>query len=134
MILFYFAEEPYYGSGSGSGGGSIEESGEEGSGMGAIDYTPGINEAGPSTTHPINPVILSGTGSAPDTSDKDSKTPVDPNKSNKINEIDSNSINDKSSGSSAVGTTSQMSLKRALFTYFLPIYLAWFGGLFSELL
>lgn len=128
-----FAEEPYYGSGSGSGGGSIEENGEEGSGMGVVDYTP-INESGPSTTHPVDPHGInksSGTGSAPDTSDKETKSPIDPNKSN---DIDSNSINHNSSGSSAVGTTSQMSLKRALFTYFLPIYLAWFGGLFSELL
>lgn len=52
----------------------------------------------------------------------------------------SNNNNEKSSGTSTSGSssiggqTSQMSLRQALFTYFLPIYLAWFGGIFSELL
>lgn len=104
--------------------------------MGAVDYTPGINESGPSTTHSVDPSggnSHGDIGNSPDKSDKEVKTPVDGSESNNINKIDSNSINHKSSGSSAVAT-SEMSLKRALFTYFLPIYLAWFGGLFSELL
>lgn len=136
-FFFFWTEEPYYGSGSGSGGGSIEENGE-GSGLGDINYTPSIIEQGPSTIHPVDPISgggSSGTGIILDKSDNEVNKSVDKSESNN-NNIDSNSINDKRqhSGSSAVGTNSQMSLKRALFTYFLPIYLAWFGGLFSELL
>lgn len=133
-------EEPYYGSGSGSGGGSIEDN-EEGSGLGAIDYTPSINEAGSSTTHSTDATgdvnQHGGDVESPtNKSDKDTKTRIDDSESNNINKIDSNSSsnNNKNSDSGAVGTKPQMSLKRALFTYFLPIYLAWFGGLFSELL
>lgn len=138
IIICFFAEEPYYGSGSGSGGGSIEDNEEEGSGIGAIDYTPGINEQGPSTTHSVDPtghdIGHGGIDGSTSKSDKETKTRVDDSESNNINKIDSNSVNNKDSGSGAVGTKQEMSLKRALFTYFLPIYLAWFGGLFSELL
>lgn len=51
-----------------------------------------------------------------------------------IEEID-NDIS-HSAGSGAPGTTRAppMSIRRALFTYFLPIYLAWFGGIVCELL
>lgn len=139
IFLCNFAEEPYYGSGSGSGGGSIEDNDEDGSGMGAIDYTPSINEHGSSTTHSVDPTddISHGSVDTPTSkSDKETKTHMDgESESNNVNKIDSNSgNNNKDSGSGAVGTKPQMSLKRALFTYFLPIYLAWFGGLFSELL
>lgn len=138
-FFIVFAEEPFYGSGSGSGGGSIEEVEENGSGLGP-DFTPNINEPGSSTTNRVDSTVdtsHSGIDSPTSKSDiepKITKTHDGNSESNNINKDDSNSINHKSSGSDAVGTQSQMSLKRALFTYFLPIYLAWFGGLFSELL
>lgn len=111
--------------------------------MGAIDYTPSITDTGSSTTHStdsIGDVNHGGDVASPtNKSDKDTKTRIiDESDSNNINKIDSKSNssnnNNKNSDSGAVGTKQQMSLKRALFTYFLPIYLAWFGGLFSELL
>lgn len=143
-MCFDSTEEPYYGSGSGSGGGSIEDNEEEGSGLG-IDYTPSISDTGSSTTHSTDAVgggdvhLRNGDIDSPTSkSDKDTRTRIDDSESNNINKIDnkssSSNSNDKSSHSGAVGTKQQMSLKRALFTYFLPIYLAWFGGLFSELL
>lgn len=133
-----FAEEPFYGSGSGSGGGSIEEEGE-GSGLGT-DFTPGISEPGSSTTNRIDSSVdTSHSGidtptSKSDIEQKITKTISEGSESNNVNKNDSNNVNNKSSGSDAVGTKSQMSLKRALFTYLLPIYLAWFGGIFSEML
>lgn len=139
-----FTEEPYQeGSGSGSGGGSIEDN-EEGSGLNPIDYTPEIKENGGGTSittqHTTNLTggdSNSSGGHPTSTSDKGIKT-HDDSESNNISKVsNSNSNNNnKNSGSGAVSSThtQQMSLKRALFTYFLPIYLAWFGGLFSELL
>lgn len=136
-INFNIAEEPFYGSGSGSGGGSIEEDGE-GSGLGT-DFTPGISEPGSSTTNRIDSSVDTShsgidTTSKSDIEQKITKTISGGSESNNVNKIDNNSVNNKSSGSDAVGTKSQMSLKRALFTYLLPIYLAWFGGIFSEML
>ena len=107
--------------------------------MGAIDYnTPGISESGSSTTHSTDATGDGHHGGdvvhPTNKSDKETKTRIDDSESNNINKIDSNSSSNKNTDSGAVGTKQQMSLKRALFTYFLPIYLAWFGGLFSELL
>lgn len=112
--------------------------------MGAIDYTPSISDTGSSTTHSTGEVggdvhLRTGDIDSPTSkSDKDTRTRIDDSESNNVNKIDhkssSSNSNDKNSASGAVGTKQQMSLKRALFTYFLPIYLAWFGGLFSELL
>lgn len=144
MFRFNFTEETYQeGSGSGSGGGSIEDN-EEGSGLGPIDYPPDGKDIGGSTSILSTTTNTSGEdgsnngGSPTGKSDKDIKTHYDGSESNNVNKVKSNSDNNnnnKNSGSSAVSTnTQQMSLKRALFTYFLPIYLAWFGGLFAEML
>lgn len=132
--MFAFAEEPYQeGSGSGSGGGSIEDN-EEGSGFNPIEHYPeGKDIVHP--THTNSSIDSTHIGSsAPGKSDKDTKTHIDDSDSNNVNKVNSN-INNNDSGSGAASTrTQQMSLRRALLTYFLPIYLAWFGGLFSELL
>lgn len=145
---FHFVEEPYYGSGSGSGDGPDDEI-EEGSGMSPIDLTPDTKHttgnAGPSTTHAIAggsaPSYPGATGaSAPGTKiETDVKSHDIDNDSNNVNKINSNSNNNinnrEREKSGAIGTTSsQMSLRRALITYFLPIYIAWFGGFFTELL
>lgn len=145
VFRFDFTEETYQeGSGSGSGGGSIEDN-EEGSGLRPIDYSPDGKDNGGSTSISSTTTNASGEdgssngGSPTGKSDKDIKTHYDGSESNNVNKVksnsDNNNNNNKNSGSSAVSTsTQQMSLKRALFTYFLPIYLAWFGGLFAEML
>lgn len=107
--------------------------------MPPIDLTPETKEkGGSSTTHTITTgdTGYTGIGSTSTKSDTDIKTHTvdsDSNNVNKINSNNSNNNNNKSSG--AIGTSTQeMSLRRALLTYFLPIYIAWFGGFFSELL
>lgn len=52
-----------------------------------------------------------------------------------IEDVD-NDVVVQQTGSGAAGTarSAPMSIRRALFTYFLPIYLAWFGGIVCELL
>lgn len=156
-------EEPYYGSGSGSGAGidddDGDDDGEEGSGVNPIDYdyetgargrgnVPGITKSiNISTTHSSGAGSSGGTGSSsvggssggygPSVvlkNEKENKVRIDHSDSSNVNQKSNSNTN---SGSGAVATiklNSQMSLRRALFTYFLPIYLAWFGNIFSELL
>lgn len=142
LNLFASAEEPYYGSGSGSGAGIDDEDDEEGSGANPIDYDYDTEVRGrgnlPGTTKTVN-ISTTHTSNAGYPSvvlknDKENKVHIDHDGSSDVNK---NSNSNTNSGSGAVGTiklNSQMSLRRALFTYFLPIYLAWFGGIFSELL
>lgn len=139
-LFHIFAEEPYYGSGSGSGAGIDDEDGEEGSGSNPIDYDYDTEVRGhgnlPGGTKTVN-TSSTHTGNAGYPSvvlknEKENKVHIDHSNSSNTNK-NSNS----NTGSGAVGTiklNSQMSLRRALFTYFLPIYLAWFGNIFSELL
>lgn len=135
-------EEPYYGSGSGSGDGPDDEI-EEGSGMSpeTPDIIPETKEKdGSSTTHTIiagGDTGHTGSGSIGTKSETDLKSHNIDHDSNNIDKISSNSNNNNNNNnkSGAIGTTSsQMSLRRALLTYFLPIYIAWFGGFFTELL
>lgn len=136
-----FTEEPYYGSGSGSGDGP-DDIIEEGSGLSPIDLTPSSKESGgSSTTHTITtggePAIHGGAGGTSTKSDADVKPSSGDNDSNNVNKNNinsSNNNNNKGTSGSVGQTTSQMSLRRALLTYFLPIYIAWFGGFVAELL
>ncbi|XP_037809429.1 glypican-4 [Lucilia sericata] len=149
-------EEPYYGSGSGSGGGVDDEDDDEGSGLGSPftpshkpDHTdrPSVNvnnvddedeEIVEERTNLGGNVGLGGSGIQTHTS-----RPHSPHETNVLEEDDSehhdHSIDDddegdlKSSGSSAVGAE-KMSLRRALFMYLMPLYMAWFGGIIVDML
>lgn len=157
LYVFVFTEEPYYGSGSGSGAG-IDDEDDTGSGLGP--YDPHIEDsddedderhlAGKTHNVPvkINSTTNSGTDSsnigggsssssgpgavpAPPSIDKD----VDVYHEKPIEEID-NDISGHMGSSAPPGTarTPPMSIRRAFITYFVPIYLAWFGGIVCELL
>lgn len=139
--LYVITEEPYYGSGSGSGDGP-DDIIEEGSGLSPIDLTPNSKESGgSSTTHTITtggePGIHGGAGSTSTKSETDVKPSGIDDDSNNVNKnnINSSDNNNNKGTSGSMGTTaSKMSLRRALLTYFLPIYIAWFGGVVAELL
>ncbi|XP_065360002.1 glypican-6 isoform X2 [Calliphora vicina] len=146
-------QEPYYGSGSGSGGGVDDEDDDEGSGLGSPftpshkpDHTdrPSVNvnnvddedeEIVEERTNLGGNVGLGG-GIQTHTS-----RPHSPHETNVLEEDDSehhdHSIDDeddedlKSSGSAG---PQKMSLRRALFMYLMPLYMAWFGGIIVDML
>lgn len=142
FLTFVPTEEPYYGSGSGSGAGIDDEDSDEGSGNHPIDYDSEVHRNnGPSTPvhSSTNPSSGVGFTNVVVKTEKENKVHVDHNETGNKNNADNadNSGNSGSSGSSAAASptlSTDMSLRRALFTYFLPIYLAWFGGIVSDLL
>lgn len=73
-----------------------------------------------------NTISSSSPGAAPPTVDKDSDIYL----GKPIEEVD----NDISHIGSGASDTQPMSIRRAMLTYFVPIYLAWFGGIVCELL
>lgn len=142
-IFSHFAEEPYYGSGSGSGAG-IDDEDDTGSGLGP--YDPQIDETDdedepriainkmPGKTVNVavktnSTISSSSPGAPPPTDDKESGV----YREKPIEEVD-NDISHLGGGTSGTSRTPPMSIRRAMLTYFLPIYLAWFGGVVCELL
>lgn len=126
-MYFYLTEEPYDGSGSGSGAG-IDDEDESGSGLSPFDSD---HDGGHTRTGVISPD--SGTVNITTDvvgSDKDGKTKTNID----TNNVDSSLNKGNEKGGAASTQASQMSLGRALLTYLLPIYLAWFGGVVCELL
>lgn len=105
-------DEPYYGSGSGSGDGINEE---DGSGLSSFDeQDPHLPE------HVETPVVrvnnVEGTISPDVTGGRYIPS------------------TEKGKSSSKVNGASKMSLRQALITFLFPIYMAWFGGILSDLL
>nr|XP_019558269.2 glypican-6 [Aedes albopictus]XP_019558270.2 glypican-6 [Aedes albopictus]XP_019558271.2 glypican-6 [Aedes albopictus]XP_029718982.1 glypican-6 [Aedes albopictus] len=132
-------EDNYYGSGSGGGSG-FDEDDDAGSGLGPWE----VEERHPH--RPDMPDYPTGGGvSKSDTSGAGSTS------SGGINEFDHTghktvpSVEGGGSSSSSGGTSStagsgassrtpEMSITRALLQFFLPLVIAWFGGLFADLL
>ncbi|XP_058821504.1 glypican-4 [Topomyia yanbarensis] len=120
-------EDNYYGSGSGGGSG-FDEDEEAGSGLGPwpeVDersHVPGVSGQ------------PNGAGETENTSNN-SDFEYTSHKTTPVAEGGSSSSGGKStttgSGSARVP---QMSIRRALLHFFLPLVMAWFGGLFSDLL
>lgn len=135
----FLAEDNYYGSGSGGGSG-FDEDDDAGSGLGPWE----VEERHPH--RPDMPDYPTGGGvSKSDTSGAGSTS------SGGINEFDHTghktvpSVEGGGSSSSSGGTSStagsgassrtpEMSITRALLQFFLPLVIAWFGGLFADLL
>lgn len=112
FFLFIFTEDTYYGSGSGDGSDleDDEDFNEFGSGSSPYDKRPEITDNGivPDVKH-VDTTFKNSTGNA----------------------VDSNEIPD---ASDATRLPQEMSFRRALITYMFPIVMAWFGGMFSDLL
>ncbi|XP_037049741.1 glypican-4 [Bradysia coprophila] len=117
-------EEPYYGgSGSGSGAGDDDDDDDSGSGLSPYDYHPrmpdhtDINNVGINTIPGSNSGVTNGTKEIGHGDNHPSST-------------DGTDDGD----SSSTTRIPPMSFQRALLTYFFPVYMAWFGRIFCELL
>lgn len=154
--VLFFLEEPYYGSGSGSGGGiDDDDSLDTGSGLGP--YDPQIEDTDvddedrcihmkvPGSTINVAVNVNNGTSGGSSSTGSSGSSPgiVSPPSIDKhpsihaerpIEEIDNEIPHSAGSGAPGTARTPPMSIRRALFTYFLPIYMAWFGGIVCELL
>lgn len=156
-IFLVIPDEIEYGSGSGSGSDrDDEDDDDEGSGMGHYDFDPSRTNV--DGHHDLDKTNVNSSVLTPDDMDDLSKRQHTINKSStdvapdgvpddgltvEENEIPSRTDNSRGSGTSTTGGTSgsaggggaqEMSIVRALVTYFFPIFVAWFGGLFSILL
>uniref|UniRef100_A0A182RZF0 Glypican-6 n=1 Tax=Anopheles funestus TaxID=62324 RepID=A0A182RZF0_ANOFN len=144
-------EDGYYGSGSGQGSGiDYEETVGSGMGLWEIDVR---NERRPGSVDTMAPSAGKGAGVNIDgTSDSDEVYPVirnDPVPNNNFDHTGPRSglpnptgSGGGSAGSGAGGTSiagsahsaPEMSIERAMLQFFLPIAMAWFGGLVADLL
>lgn len=139
--LTQLTEEPYYASGSGSGAGVDDEDDDGGSGIGSYDYEQRVpDHTDINTSHTV-------TGGGPGHIDISNTTPHNGSSSTvphgiggggssgdtRISATDNNADNNKGNSASS-SRLPPMSIRRALFTYLFPIYMAWFGGLFCDLL
>ncbi|XP_052902142.1 glypican-6 [Anopheles moucheti] len=144
-------EDGYYGSGSGQGSGiDYEETAGSGMGLWEIDVR---NERRPGSVDAMPPSSGKG-GNIDGTSDSDVQFPIirhDPVPTSNFDHTGSRSglPNPTGSGGSTAdsgasgGTSSsagsshsapEMSIERAMLQFFLPIAMAWFGGLVADLL
>ncbi|KAG4077344.1 hypothetical protein HA402_009745 [Bradysia odoriphaga] len=116
-------EEPYYGSGSGSGAGDDDEDDDSGSGLSPYDYHPRMPDHTDISNVGINTIPGSNSGGT--------------NGTKEIGHGDNHpSSTDGTDDGDSSSTTRipPMSFQRALLTYFFPVYMAWFGRIFCELL
>lgn len=109
------AEEPFESSGYGSGDGDDDDL-ETGSGSSAFE------ESVPKQSE--TPSVYVSTASSGGTNATGTKKTVGSNTYE----------NEVIKGSGASPNVPQMSLRRALIMYLFPIYMAWFGGIISDLL
>lgn len=120
VYFFFYSDDSYYESGSGSGSG-IDEDEEYGSGAGEIDASvPHLPQSPKTNTR--EEVIYEDYTEAP-------KFQPESTHINSIRPIYSSTEPTPSSVPS-----SQMTPLKAAIVYLLPIFIAWFGGLFSDLL
>uniref|UniRef100_A0A182VQ36 Glypican n=1 Tax=Anopheles minimus TaxID=112268 RepID=A0A182VQ36_9DIPT len=142
-------EDGYYGSGSGQGSGiDYEETAGSGMGLWEIDVR---NERRPGSVDAVPPSNGKGAGvNIAGTSDSEEVFPVirhDPVPTNNFDYTGPrsglpNTNGGPSAGSGAGGTSvagsshsaPEMSIERAMLQFFLPIAMAWFGGLVADLL
>ncbi|XP_037939042.1 glypican-4-like isoform X2 [Teleopsis dalmanni] len=149
-------QDAFYGSGSGSGGGSDDEDDDEGSGISGSPFTPShkpdhtdrpsvrVNNVDDEDTEVDEDIHIGGGGGSVithttgGTSGAGHETNVvgeDDNNSHNADNDDDDELNTKTSGSAGGNSKPQrMSLRRALLLYLLPLYMAWFGGIFADLL
>lgn len=111
IFFLNFTEDNLYGSGSGDG--SDLEDDED------------FNEFGSGSPYDKRPEITDN-GIVPDVKHVETT-----HKNTTGNAVDSNEIPD---ASDATRLPQEMSFRRALITYMFPIVMAWFGGMFSDLL
>lgn len=153
-MLPFIAEEPYYGSGSGAGSGVDDEDDDEGSGLGSPftpshkpDHTerPKVDGNRVDDEDDDEDVIEQRTdvghgggvvAGADDGIQTQTSKPQSPHDTNELDEEDGDNHHDddedlKSSGSKR---PDKMSLRRALFAYLMPLYMAWFGGIVVDFL
>uniref|UniRef100_A0A182PH53 Glypican n=1 Tax=Anopheles epiroticus TaxID=199890 RepID=A0A182PH53_9DIPT len=141
-------EDGYYGSGSGQGSGiDYEETAGSGMGLWEIDVR---NERRPVTDDDDRPFVppkisfdsprapsggISEIGHGPVTNDFDYTGPRSglPNLGSGGDATGSGGAGGTSSAAGP-NSTPEMSIERALLQFFLPIVMAWFGGLFADLL
>lgn len=121
FFSFRLTEEPYYGSGSGSGAGDDEDDDDSGSGLSPYDYHPRLPDHTDINNVGINTIPGNGISS---------------NGTKEIGHGDNHpSSTDGNDGDSSSTTRlPPMSLRRALLTYFFPVYMAWFGRIFCDIL
>lgn len=119
---YLFIEDPYYGSGSGSG---FDEDDEEiGSGQEPVTITSIAPDVSPITT--VGEVIRGMDFT---------ETPKIDITSTQLSIKPTSSETHPSTGGGATSTRlPEMSKLKAFAVYMVPIFVAWFGGLFSELL
>ncbi|KAM7359119.1 glypican dally-like [Cochliomyia hominivorax] len=141
-------EEPYYGSGSGSGGGVDDEDDDEGSGLGS-PFTPShkpdhtdrpsvnVNNVDDEDEEIIEERTGGNIGIGGGIQTHTSR-PHSPHETNVLDEDDGehhdHSIDDEDLKSSGSAGPEKMSLRRALFMYLMPLYMAWFGGIIVDML
>ncbi|KAH8370001.1 hypothetical protein KR093_001813 [Drosophila rubida] len=150
-------EEPYMGSGAGSGSGSEDdEDDDEGSGLGPFEPSVKTDEEHPSVhvdaenddDEDTHPAVTTHT-SRPNVDEKNPllHTPHVTHDHNDVDEPhngngndDDEDVDDGMHHSSTDGAThassapEKMTLRRALVVYLLPLYMAWFGGVCTDLL
>uniref|UniRef100_A0A182IVS7 Glypican n=1 Tax=Anopheles atroparvus TaxID=41427 RepID=A0A182IVS7_ANOAO len=144
-------EDGYYGSGSGHGGGlDYEDNAGSGMGLWEIDIRiggrPGVNE-GAAPTNGGAPTIdgssSNGEGGFPTDGGANGSHDTTTNELDYTGSrsglpgLSSGSASGAAGGTSSAGGSHNvpvMSIERALLQFFLPIVMAWFGGLFADLL
>lgn len=129
--LLFIAEDNYYGSGSGGGSGFDEED-DTGSGLGPWEVTDDpilkgdISRSGSNSGGAGNNEIIDST-----TSHKNVPPSVDGGSGGSSGGSGGTS---STAGSGSSSRAPEMSITRALLQFFLPLVIAWFGGIFADLL
>lgn len=126
--ILSLAEDSYDGSGSGGGSG-FEEDDDTGSGLG-----PWVDEP----TVPDSPTGSGAEGKSGGSSSSGGSVEFDSTSHKTVTVVVSGAGGSSSGTSSTTGSGSSrvppMSITRALLQFFLPLVMAWFGGLFADLL
>ena len=120
-MIFFIAEDNYYGSGSGSGSGNDDDD-DSGSGLGPYEFSPPSSPK-INVDHTTNTIT-----NKPDIHDVNHNH-IDVYKNSEEDTSRSEHEEPKEPSSSSPVTSSPWRIKRILLTYFLPIFVAWFGGI-----
>ncbi|XP_055639120.1 glypican-6 [Toxorhynchites rutilus septentrionalis] len=122
-------EDNYYGSGSGGGSGFDDED-EAGSGLGPWEVDDRIHDRIPSGAESPNDVIEGERNSS-----NNGKNEIDYTSHRNIPAVvDGSSGGTSTSAGSGSKKSPHLSISRALLQFFLPLIMAWFGGIFADLL
>lgn len=136
---FSFVEDSDFGSGNGSGAGGDDED-DSGSGLGPYEFSPPMSPKINSADNPTTP-LHGGVNSKNDNVNEINSNNIDVytsttnNDTHKNDDLNRNEYGaDNNNPSSATTNASPWKIKRILLTYFLPIFMAWFGGICTDLL